>query len=584
MTGRPTDQGDRGDIAIIGMSGRFPGAKNIEAFWQNLKDGVESRTVFGEEELRAQGVPSSYMNYPGWVKSGFVLDDIDMFDAAFFGLNPREAQVLDPQHRIFLECAWEALEYAGYDTDRYDGSVAVFGGSTFSGYLQNNVLRNRKIVKVVGTRQAAYGSVPDYMVTRVSYKLNLRGPCYFVQSACSTSLVAVHLGCQSLHNHEADIALAGGVSVVVPHRLGYLYEEGGMMSSDGICHTFDIAAKGTVFGSGVGIVVLKRLRDAIADGDHIHAVIRGAATNNDGAFKVGFTAPSVVGQAQVVAEAMASAGVHPESISYVEAHGTGTELGDPIEISALTRAYRASTDRTGYCAVGSVKPNIGHLDAAAGVSSLIKTVLALEHRQIPPTINYEHPNPKIDFENSPFFVNTVLRPWPANGSPRRAAVSSFGFGGTNAHIIVEEAPTLEPSGPSRSQQLLLLSAKTGAALEAATSRLAGHLIEHPQINLADAAYTLHVGRRAFKHRRAVACASVTDAIDALQGADARRMFTGEAASKERPVVFMFPGQGSQYVNMGLGLYREEPVCRATVDDCAERLLPHLGFDRRSGML
>jgi acyl transferase domain-containing protein len=580
-TARTTESSNRSDIAIVGMSGRFPGAKTIEAFWQNLKDGVESRTVFSDDELRAQGIPSSLLNYPGWVKSGFTLDDIEMFDARFFGLNPREAGVIDPQHRVFLECAWEALEDAGYDSERYDGSVAVFGGSTFSGYLQNNVMKNAKVVKSVGGKQAVYGSVPDYMVTRVSYKLNLKGPCMFVQSACSTSLVAIHLGCQSLHSHEADMVLAGGVSVVVPHRIGYVYEDGGMMSPDGICRTFDVNAKGTVFGSGVGVVVLKRLADAIADGDAIHAVIKGAAVNNDGSLKVGFTAPSVTGQAQVIAEAMASAGVHPESIGYVEAHGTGTELGDPIEISALTRAYRASTDRTGYCAVGSVKPNVGHLDAAAGVSSLIKAVMSLKNRQIAPTINYEHPNPKIDFENSPFFVNTVLRPWPANGTPRRAGVSSFGFGGTNAHFILEEAPELEPSGPSRGQQLLLLSAKTETALDAATGRLAEFLIDHRQVNLADVAHTLTVGRRMFKHRRAVVCGNVAEAIDVLQGGDPRRVFTGEAADQERSVVFMFPGQGSQYVNMGLDLYREEPVFREVVDECSDQLQSHLGFDLRS---
>jgi acyl transferase domain-containing protein len=579
MTARSTDSAER-DIAIVGMSGRFPGARNIEAFWQNLKDGVESRTVFSDESLVAQGFPPSALNYPGWVKSGFPLDDIEMFDSRFFGLTPREAGVIDPQHRLFLECAWEALENAGYDSDRFDGSIGVFGGATFPNYLSQNVMKNVKVVKSVGGRQAVYGSVPDYMVTRVSYKLNLHGPCVFVQTACSTSLVAIHLGCQSLHAHESDMVLAGGVSVLIPHTMGYLYEEGGMVSPDGICRTFDIRAKGTVFGSGVGIVVLKRLADAIADGDTIHAVIKGVAVNNDGSLKVGFTAPSVTGQAQVVAEALASAAVHPDTIGYVETHGTATEIGDPIEISGLTRAFRASTDRTGYCGVGSVKPNVGHLDAAAGVSSLIKTVMALKNRQIPPTINYEHPNPKIDFENSPFYVNTVLRPWPANGTPRRAGVSSFGFGGTNAHVILEEPPELETSGASRSQQLLVLSAKSEAALEAASSRLAEHLIEHRQANLADVAYTLATGRRVFKYRRAVVCGNVAEAIETLQGGDPRRVFSGEAAANERSVVFMFPGQGSQYVNMGFDLYRDEPVFRDVVDECAAALVPHLGFDLR----
>jgi acyl transferase domain-containing protein len=570
---------DRSDIAIVGMSGRFPGARTIDAFWQNLKDGVESRTTFSDDELLAQGVPSSALNHPAWVKSGFVLEDVDAFDSAFFGFNPREADVLDPQHRLFLETAWEALEDAGYDTERFKGSVAVFGGATYAGYPHQNVFRNVKVVKSVGGRQAIYGSVPEYMVTRVAYKLNLRGPVYFVQTACSTSLVAVHLGCQSLNNHESDMVLAGGVSVQLPHRLGYLYEEGGMLSPDGAVRSFDIRGRGTVFSSGVGIVVLKRLSDAIADGDSIRAVIKGVAANNDGSFKVGFTAPSVTGQAQVVAEALANAQVSPDSIGYVETHGTGTELGDPIEVSALTRAFRASTDRKGFCPIGSIKPNVGHLDAAAGVSSLIKTVLALEHSQIPPTINFEHPNPKIDFENSPFFVNTELRAWPANGEPRRAGVSSFGFGGTNAHVIVQEKPVVEPSGPSRSRQLLVLSAKTEDALDASSKRLAEFLGDRRQINLADVAHTLRLGRRVFANRRAVVCSSAADAVEALHGSDDRRVLSG-SVSGTRPVVFMFPGQGAQYVNMGLGLYQEEPIFRETVDDCAQRLLPHLGFDLR----
>ena len=579
-TARTTDRHDRGEIAIIGMAGRFPGARSLEAFWENLKDGVESRTIIPDEELKANGLPQAILTHPRYVKSGFLLDDIDQFDAAFFGVNPREAEVLDPQHRLFLESAWEALEHAGYDGETYPGSVAIFGGATFPGYLSNNVMRNAKVVKAMGARQCVHGSVSDYMVTRVSYKLNLKGPGYFVQTACSTSLVAVYMGCQALNTHEADLVLAGGVSVMVPHRGGYFYEEGGMMSPDGICRTFDAKARGTVFGSGVGIVVLKRLRDALADGDTIHAVIKGSATNNDGALKVGFTAPSVTGQAQVIAEAIANAGISPDTISYVEAHGTGTELGDPIEVAALTRAYRASTDRSGFCAIGSVKPNIGHLDAAAGVSSLLKTILALKHRQVPPTINFDQPNAKIDFDDSPFYVNTTLRPWTSDGSPRRAGVSSFGFGGTNAHVILEEAPVQEPSAPARNPNLLVLSARTESALESATTRLAEELGRRASVSLADVAYTLQRGRRPFAYRRAVACSSVDEAIDGLLGRDPRRTFTSHVAAKDRRVVFLFPGQGSQYVNMGLDLYDDEPVFRAIVDDCSTQLQPHLGLDLR----
>jgi acyl transferase domain-containing protein len=569
-------------VAVVGMAGRFPGAPTVDRFWQNLRDGVESRTVFSDDELLQAGVSRSGLTHPKLVRSGFVLDDIEQFDAGFFGINPREAEVLDPQHRLFLECAWEAIENAGYNSETFPGPVGVFGGATLSNYLLSNIYRNSELVRSIGARQAVFGSVPDYMVTRVAYKLNLRGPAIFVQSACSTSLVAVHLACRSLATGESDMALAGGVSVMVPHRGGYGYEEGGMMSPDGICRTFDANARGTVFGSGVGLVVLKRLADAIADGDTIHAVIRGAAMNNDGSLKVGFTAPGVTGQAQVVSDALAAAGVSADSISYVEAHGTGTELGDPIEIAALTRAYRRTTERNHFCAVGSVKPNIGHLDAAAGVSSLVKTIMALKHRQIPPTINYETPNAKIDFENSPFFVNTTLTPWTANGTPRRAGVSSFGFGGTNAHVIVEEAPALEPSGPSRPQQLLVLAARTESALEQATDRL-GTALEGTQLPIADVAYTLAVGRRHFGHRRAVLCGDAAEAVDALQNRDPRRVYTALAEAKDREVVFMFPGQGSQYVRMGADLYRDEPVFRDAVDQCAQGLLEPLGADIRDSL-
>ena len=571
---------NRSPIAIIGMSGRFPGAATIEAFWRNLRDGVESRRLFSDEELIAEGMSRTGIRHPRLVRAGYVLEDIDQFDADFFGINPREAELLDPQHRLFLENAWMAMENAGYDPDTVAGPIAVFGGATLSGYLNTNVLKSANVWKTVGVRQGIFGSVPDYMVSRVAYKLNFRGPSYFVQTACSTSLVAVHLACQSLRGGECDMALAGGVSIQIPHTGGYMYEEGGMMSPDGVCRAFDANARGTVFGSGVGLVVLKRLDDAIADRDNILAIVRGSATNNDGSLKVGFTAPGIAGQAQVISEAMANAQVSPDSISYVEAHGTGTELGDPIEVAALTRAYRAHTDRRGFCALGSVKPNVGHLDAAAGVSSLIKTVLALKHQQLPPTINFERPNPKIDFESSPFVVNTALTSWPVTSEPRRAGVSSFGFGGNNAHLIIEEAPVPQADSPSRSQQVLVLSARTPTALDAAAGTLAEELRRQPDTNIADVAFTQHVGRRAFAHRRAIVCANTREAIDALDGTDVRRVFNGQPAAKDRPVVFLFPGQGTQYVGMGRGLYEEEPLFKEIVDDCCERLRPELGFDLR----
>jgi acyl transferase domain-containing protein len=569
----------QGEFAIVGMAGRFPGAADIQTFWANLKAGVESRTTFTDEDLRASGMSGQALTHPKLVRSGFVLDGADLFDAGFFGINPREAELLDPQHRIFLECAWEVLEHAGYDPETFPGNIGVFGGATLSSYLISNVLRNPAVMQSAGPRQAVYGSVPDFMITRVAYKLNLRGPAFFVQSACSTSLVAVHLACQSLANHECDMVLAGGVSVPVPQRGGYVYEEGGMLSPDGVLRSFDSQSRGTVFGSGVGIVLLKRFEDAIAAGDTIHAVIKGVAANNDGSLKVGFTAPGLVGQSHAVTEALATSGLPADSITYIEAHGTGTELGDPIEIAALTRAFRATTDRRQFCAVGSVKPNIGHLDAAAGVSSLIKTVLALKHRQIPPTINFESPNPKIDFESSPFYVNTTLQAWPADGGPRRAGVSSFGFGGTNAHVIVEEAPPQAPTGPSRKQQLLVLAARSEGALEAATGNLAESLQRQAQ-PLADVAYTLAVGRRPFAHRRAFVCSESDDVVEALQARDSRRTFTSTATSKDRQVVFMFPGQGAQYVNMGADLYRDEPLFRRIVDECAAGLRDPLGADIR----
>ncbi|RMF30773.1 MAG: polyketide synthase, partial [Chloroflexi bacterium] len=416
------------EIAIIGMAGRFPGARNLDEFWQNLRDGVESITFFTDEEAIAAGVDPALVKNPHYVKANGVLEDVELFDAAFFGFNPREAEIMDPQHRLFLECAWEALENAGYDPETFDGLIGVYAGASLSTYLLFHLLPNREVVESVHSDQIAIGNGRDYLPTRVSYKLNLRGPSVNVQTACSTSLVAVHLACQALLNYECDIALAGGVSVDVPQKRGYLYLEGGISSPDGHCRAFDARAQGTVGGNGVGIVVLKRLEDALADGDTIHAVIKGSAINNDGSLKVGYTAPSVEGQAEVIATAQALAGVDPETITYIEAHGTGTALGDPIEIAALTQVFRAGTQARGFCAIGSVKTNIGHLDAAAGVAGLIKTVLALKHRMIPPSLNFERPNPQIDFEHSPFYVNTRLREWepPAEGIPRRAGVSSFG--------------------------------------------------------------------------------------------------------------------------------------------------------------
>ncbi|QSJ14565.1 acyltransferase domain-containing protein [Nostoc sp. UHCC 0702] len=569
------------EIAIIGLSGRFPGAKNIEEFWQNLQAGVESITFFTDEELLDSGIDTTVINNPKYVKARGVLADAELFDASFFGFTPREAEITDPQHRLFLECAWSALENSGYNPENYSGAIGVYAGSGLSGYLYN-VYNNENIRNSVDGHQISIGGDKDYLSTRVSYKLNLQGPSYTIQTACSTSLVAVHLACQNLLNGECDMALAGGVSISALRKHGYFYKEGSIGSPDGHCRAFDAKAQGTVGGEGVGVVVLKRLEDAIADQDTIYAVIKGSATNNDGSQKVSFTAPSIDTQAKVISTAQAVAEVAPETITYIEAHGTGTSLGDPIEIAALTEAFRASTDKTGFCAIGSLKTNTGHLDAAAGVAGLIKTVLALKHQKIPASLHFEQPNPQIDFVNSPFYVNTQLTDWQTNGTPRRAGVSSFGIGGTNAHVVLEEAPVLQQGcrGAGEQFQLLVLSAKTSTALETATANLVQHLQQNQDLNLADVAYTLAVGRKALEHRRILVCENLEHAITTLKSPDNPEVFTHYQKPCHRPVVFMFPGQGSQYADMGRELYESEPYFREQVDYCAELLKPHLNIDLR----
>ncbi len=563
-------------IAVIGMAGRFPGVKNVSSFWQNLCDGVESISAFTDEELINSGVSPELLNDPNYLKVGAILENIDLFDASFFGFNPKEAEITDPQHRLFLECAWEALENAGYDSQRSESRIGVYAGASLNNYQSFNL--NRDQIGAVNTFQKMIGNDKDFLATRVSYKLNLTGPSLTVQTACSTSLVATSLACQSLLNYQCDMALAGGVSVRIPQKAGYLHQEGGILSPDGHCRAFDAKAKGTIIGNGVGVVVLKRLADAIADGDHIYAVIKGSAINNDGSGKVGYTAPSVNGQADVVAEALALAGVEPETISYIETHGSATVLGDPIEISALTNVFRESTDKKGFCAIGSVKTNIGHLDAAAGVTSLIKATLALKHQQIPPSLNFEEPNPEIDFANSPFYVNTKLREWKTTHTPRRAGVSSLGIGGTNAHVILEEAPMLPESSPSRPWQLLVISAKTDSALKSATVNLIDYLKQHPDLNLADVAYTLQRGRQVFEHRQTVVCQDTQDAIASFQ--NPKSISTSFQGTEEPPVAFMFPGLGTHYVNMAGELYQTEITFQEQVDYCCKFLKPLLGQDLR----
>ncbi|HEX6862666.1 MAG TPA: beta-ketoacyl synthase N-terminal-like domain-containing protein, partial [Thermoanaerobaculia bacterium] len=515
--------GEREEIAVIGLAGRFPGANTVDQLWESLRAGREAIRFFTDEELLAAGVDPALVANPDYVKAKGILGEVDRFDAGLFGLSPREVELMDPQHRIFLECAWEALERAGYNSGNPPGRVGVFGGGSMNTYLITNLLSHLELVASADTLQASLGNDKDPLTSRVSYKLNLKGPSITIQSASSTSLVAVHVACQSLLNRDCDMALAGGVSIHLPEVSGYMYHDGGTTAPDGHCRAFDARAKGFVSGHGCGIVALKRLRDALRDGDYIHAVIKGSACNNDGSLKVSYTAPSVDGQVEVYSQAYSNAGVTPDTLSYVECHGTATPMGDPIEIAALTQAFRAHTDRKGFCAIGSLKTNIGHLDSAAGVCGLIKAVLALEHREIPPSLHFERPNPQIDFANSPFFVNAALREWKTDGAPRRAGVTSLGMGGTNAHVILEEAPVPAPSSPSREHKLLLLSAHTAPALEEATSRLAAFLDGNPLLDLADVTYTLQVGRRAFAHRRALLCRDLPDAVEALESRDPERI-------------------------------------------------------------
>ncbi len=568
-------------IAIIGMVGKFPGANGIEQLWQNLCQGIESTTFFEDRDLDPSINPDLIQD-PNYIKARGIIAEVASFDAAFFGINTRDAEVIDPQARIFLELVVAALENAGYEPEAFDGLIGLYGGCCNNTYFANHLAGRQDIIDRIGELQMLFASEKDYLTTRASYKLNLKGPSVSVSTSCSSSLVAVSQAFQALTSYQCDLAVAGAVAVLSPQNSGYLYQEGSIFAPDGHCRPFDAQAQGTVFSNGAGLVVLKRLDEALADRDRIYAVIRGVAVNNDGADKVSFSAPSVEGQAQAIAMAQAYADFHPDTISYIEAHGTGTQMGDPIEIAALTQAFRLQTAAKQFCAIGSIKSNLGHLADASGVVGLIKTALALDRQQIPPSINFETPNPKLDLENSPFYVNTELMAWPKGESPRRAGVSSFGVGGTNVHLVVEEAPPVQPSGSSRPQQLLLLSAKTSSALATATSNLQADLESNPDLDLADVAYTLRRGRKAFNHRSCVVCQDSADAVRALSG-DPRRVLTRQTAVQNPEIVFMFPGQGSQYVNMGVTLYHDEPGFRAIVDRCAEILTPLMGVDLRSIM-
>jgi acyl transferase domain-containing protein len=567
-------------IAIVGMAGRFPGANNIDQFWNNLKEGREALSFLTAQELRASGVGEETLTHPDYVSAAMKLEGIEFFDGKFFGYSPQQSASIDPQQRLFLECAWGAIENAGYNVETCSRSIGVFAGAGVNQYLLTNLAALRP-KHFSDQFQMFIDSDKDFLTTRVSYKLNLSGPSVTIQTACSTSLVAVHLACQSLFNFECDLALAGGVSIQIPVDRGYVHEEGGILSSDGHCRAFDARADGTIAGSGVAIVVLKRLTDAVNDCDSICAVIKGSAINNDGALKVGYTAPGVFGQSRVIAAAMAFAQIGPRNIELVEAHGTGTAIGDAIELTALTETFRAKTDDRQFCALGSVKTNVGHLDTAAGVTGLIKAALCLKNKALVPSLHFENPNPILAKAEGPFYVNTTFRAWPRGTQPRCAAVSSFGIGGTNAHVILEEAPAQPSTEVEPGHHLVILSARGDNELAVAVNNLAEHTKTHPETSIADLAYTLQVGRKRFSCRKAFTARGLDDLRTTLE-AGAVNAFNDPARDDdyERPVVFLFPGQGAQFADSASDLYQTESFFRKKLDECATCLMPRIGMDIR----
>jgi len=573
-------------VAIIGMAGRFPGARNIDEFWDNLKNGKDTITHFSEQDLSGKELNyETLKDHPDYVSAKGVIEDVDKFDAPFFGFTPREASLLDPQHRLWLETAWGALESSGYCNDKYDGLIGVYAGSFGNHYLLQNILQNRneieKYIRLRGPESFAklISNDSSYLTTKTSYKLNLKGPSVNVQTACSTSLVAVVMAVRSLLSYESDICIAGGICIALPQETGYIYQEGMIPSRDGHCRPFDAGANGTVFSNGVGAVILKRFEDAVEDSDNILAVIRGAAINNDGSSKVSYMAPSVDSQAEVIAMAQALAEVDASTVTYIEAHGTATPMGDPIEVAGLTKAFRLATDKNQFCGLGSVKSNIGHMDAAAGVAGLIKTVLALQHRQIPPTVHYCSPNPEIDFADSPFYVVDSLSDWKSGDSPRRAGVSSFGIGGTNAHVVLEETPKFDLPAKTRLAQLLPLSGRSDRSLSKATENLVDYLAVNTDKNVSDVAYTLQVTREDFSHRCFAVCGDTIESARKTLVEQHPTSYASAALGDSVPeIAFVFTGQGSHYPGMGSDLYNTEPVFRSSFDECRTIARQHLDVD------
>lgn len=561
-------------IAIIGMAVRMPGALNIEAFWENLSKGKESISLFTKEEMLAAGLDPKIVNHPNFVAAKGIMDEAEMFDANFFGISPREAELMDPQHRVLMECAWSAMEDAGYVAEQYPGRISILTSAGMNTYLPFNLMSNPELLEKVGGFELSIYNDKDFVPTRIAYSMNIHGPAIDIGTACSSSLVSTHLACQQLLTYQADMTVVGGITIHLPQKMGHIHEPGAAYSPDNHCRPFDATPSGLIDGNGAAVIILKRLEDALQDGDKIHALIKGSAINNDGSEKVGYSAPSINGQADVILEAQAVADVDPSTISYIEAHGTSTPLGDPIEVAGLTQAFRVHTDKRGFCGLGSVKSNIGHVDKAAGLAGLIKTTLALEHELLPPSLNWTAPNPKLEIEKTPFYIVDKPTPWKRSHQPRRAGVSSFGVGGTNAHAILEEPPQLESQPSKRNRQIITLSAKTKQALEDSIKNLSNHFLKNPNISLADVANTLQRGRKNFSHKIAFSCTSISEATSLLSSAKST-----ESKTTPQPV-FMFTGQGSQYAGMGESLYEDEKVFKDAIDSCSEILKPLLKIDIR----